>query len=155
MKTKNIFAVTSLFLTLPFQVIAEEKVTLGLGLGSLYSGLGGNIGLKSKTDFKYLSAGCISYSSLNGSVCGAGAGWVKSDLFTENNTNHGIGVYLGVVGTKNENFDEKPIYGVGLGYHYFFSGMENSGFNVGATVVAGKENSGIDAGGMLQIGYQF
>ncbi|MGB0893390.1 MAG: hypothetical protein ACPGUD_03215 [Parashewanella sp.] len=153
MKTKIILGLTSLFITLPFQATAEEKVTFGLGLGSLYSGVGGNIGLKSKTDFKYLSAGCVSYSSLNGSVCGAGVGWVKSDLFTQNNTNHGAGLYLGVVGSKNKNFDKKPIYGIGLGYHYFFSGMENSGFNVGATVVAGKENSGV--GGMLQVGYQF
>ncbi len=154
---KNIIKIGLLSSSLLFSqyVLADEKVTFGLGVGSLYSGIGGNVGLKSKTDFKYFSTGCVSYSSINGSACGVGLGWVKTDLFSSANTNHGTSIYLGVVGSENKRFDKKPIYGVGVGYHYFFSGMENSGFNIGATVIAGKENGDIGLGGMLQLGYQF
>ena len=54
------------------QTLANDNFTFGIGAGSLYSGVGANIGFQSKTDFKYISAGCVSYSSLYGETCGFG-----------------------------------------------------------------------------------
>ncbi len=135
--------------------MANDKLTFGAGIGSLYSGIGINAGIQSKTDLKYVSLGCISYSSSNGETCGAGIGWVTTTLFDSKNTKHGTGMYLGIVGTENHYFDNDPIYGLGLGYHYFLNGINNSGFNLGFTLVAGSTNDGADIGGMLQAGYQF
>ena len=142
-----------------FQVLAEEEqsdFTFGVGLGSLYSGLGANFGVRTDTDFKYVSAGCMAYSTLYGEACGVGVGWVNTDTFDFQTSNHGIGYYLGIVGSEREYYsDYKPVYGAGLGYHYFFNGINNSGFNVGVTGVVGVDHNSIGFGTLLQIGYQF
>ena len=66
--------------------IAEEsqsnQVSVGLGMGFTYSGLGTNLAYVSKTDMKYVSLGCVSYSALDGSTCGFGIGWIKTDLIS-------------------------------------------------------------------------
>ena len=62
----------------PLELLAGEKFSFGAGLGSLYSGLGVNLGMRSGHDFKYVSIGCVGYSDRSGKVCGAGAGWVKT-----------------------------------------------------------------------------
>ncbi|ALO35052.1 hypothetical protein CMT41_10245 [Colwellia sp. MT41] len=59
---------------------ASDDFTFGIGLGSLYSGIGVNTGMQSNVDLKYISAGCVSYSS-QGSTCAMGIGWVKTDIF--------------------------------------------------------------------------
>jgi len=145
----------ALTLVVSSQTLANDNFTFGIGAGSFYSGIGVNAGIQSKTDLKYVSIGCVSYSSLNGEACGAGIGWVKTDLFSSTNNKHGTSVYLGIVGSENTYFNNDPIYGLGLGYHYFFNGISNSGVNLGFTLVAGNENDGLDIGGMLQAGYQF
>jgi len=144
-----------LTLALSSQAIANNTFTFGLGAGSLYSGVGVNIGVQSKTEFKYISAGCVSYSSIYGETCGVGAGWIKTDIFDFQTPKHGASLYIGIVGSEYDNFDRDAIYGVGLGYHYFFKGIDQSGVNLGFTIVAGNENDDIGMGGMLQIGYQF
>ncbi len=53
-------------------------------MGAIYSGLGANVSLLSKTDMKYISAGCVGYSSRYGSTCGFGAGWIVT-LLTDTN----------------------------------------------------------------------
>lgn len=148
-------------LLLPFtlvvssQTLANDNFTFGIGAGSLYSGVGVNIGFQSKTDLKYISAGCVSYSSLYGETCGVGAGWVKTDVFDFQTPKHGISLYVGIVGDEYDDFDRKAVYGAGLGYHYFFNGINNSGVNLGFTIVAGNENDEFVTGGMFQVGYQF
>lgn len=148
-------------LLLPFtlvvssQTLANDNFTFGIGAGSLYSGFGVNIGFQSKTDLKYISAGCVSYSSLYGETCGVGAGWVKTDVFDFQTPKHGISLYVGIVGDEYDDFDRKAVYGAGLGYHYFFNGINNSGVNLGFTIVAGNENDEFVTGGMFQVGYQF
>jgi hypothetical protein len=137
------------------QTLANEHLTFGIGAGSLYSGLGVNVGIQSESDFKYISAGCVSYSSIHGETCGVGVGWVKTDIFEFQTPKHGASIYIGVVDDEYHDFDREAIYGVGLGYHYFVNGINNSGTNFGFTVVAGNENDGIGMGGMFQIGYQF
>ena len=144
-----------LTLAVSSQTLANDNFTFGIGAGSLYSGVGVNIGFQSKTDFKYVSAGCVSYSSLSGETCGVGAGWVKTDIFDFQTPKHGLSLYVGVVGDEYDNFDRKAVYGAGLGYHYFFNGINNAGVNLGFTIVAGNEKNGTGVGGMFQVGYQF
>jgi len=52
-------------------------------------------------------------------IFGLGAGWITTDLFDFQNSKHGASSYAGIVGRKYDNFDDKAIYGAGLGYHYF------------------------------------
>jgi len=126
-----------------------------MGAGSLYSGIGVNAGIQSYTDLKYISAGCVSYSSIYGETCGVGAGWVKTDIFDFQTPKHGASLYIGIVGSEYDNLSHEAIYGVGLGYHYFFKGVGQSGANLGFTITAGNENDGIAMGSMFQVGYQF
>jgi hypothetical protein len=140
---------------LPSQAIANDTFTFGLGVGSLYSGVGVNAGIQSKTELKYISAGCVSYSSIYGETCGVGAGWVKTDIFDFQTPKHGASLYIGIVDSEYNALDHDAVYGIGLGYHYFFKGIDQSGVNLGFTVTAGNENDGIGMGGMFQIGYQF
>ena len=138
---------------------AEESNSIGLGMGISYSGLGVNISQLSENDMKYFSAGCISYSSLFGSACGVGVGWIKTDLFETESDKHGFGAYLGVVGSKRKrgtfNNDNQPAYGIGVSYHYFFNGISSSGTNLGLSFVAGDNGDETESAAILQVGYQF
>jgi hypothetical protein len=144
-----------LALVLSSESFASDTFTFGLGAGSFYSGIGLNAGIQSKTDLKYISVGCISYSSIHGETCGVGAGWVETDIFNFQTPKHGASLYIGIVGSEYDNFDHEAIYGAGLGYHYFFRGIGNSGTNLGFTLIAGNEKDGMGMGGMFQVGYQF
>ncbi len=134
---------------------ANDKLSFGAGFGSLYAGLGINITKQSDTEMKHLSVGCVSYSSIHGETCGAGIGWIKTDIFESQTVNHGLGLYVGIVGTETNFNDRKALYGAGVGYHYFFNGIGESGTNLGVTLVAGDGENGIESGGVIQLGYQF
>jgi len=133
---------------------AQDSFTFGLGLGTAYSGLGVNIGLLSELDMKYISVGCLRYTESN-ATCGAGLGWIKTDLFDTSSNKHGLGVYIGAVGTENSFYSSEIINGVGLGYYYFFNGIADPGFNLGFTLVAGKGDNSSGGGALFQMGYQF
>lgn len=62
----------------------DKGFSIGLGLGAMYSGLGTNLSFVSDNDLKYISTGCVEHGSINGSTCGFGAGWIKTDLFGTN-----------------------------------------------------------------------
>ena len=83
---------------------------------------------------KYVSTGCVSYSSYSGSACGLGVGWIKTDLFNTDSNKHGFGAYIGVVGkdSNQSSFSRKNSakYGIGLGYHYFLNGISESGLKL-------------------------
>ena len=142
-------------LVISSSTLANDNFTFGIGAGSFYSGLGVNAGIQSKTDLKYISVGCVSYSSIYGETCGVGIGWVKTNIFEFQTAKHGASLYVGVVGSEYDNFDHDAIYGTGLGYHYFFNGINESGVNLGFTIVVGNQNDGIGMGGRFQVGYQF
>jgi len=131
---------------------AKEKISFGVGMGATYSGLGINVSHLSKNDMKYVSSGCISYSSYYGSTCGVGAGWIKTDLLKTDSNKHGLGGYIGIVGREYKpnffNPETEAKYGVGVGYHYFFNGIDKEGSNIGLTLVS-------DNAVFLQWGYQF
>ena len=81
-------------------VAAADKTSFGLGVGALYSGLGGNIALIKADDMKFLSIGCseMSRSSIDGTdlTCGLGIGWIRSDIITKRNSKHGLGLNIAV-----------------------------------------------------------
>ena len=147
---------TNIFST---NIKAEESYSFGLGIGPLYNGLGGNIAHISNNEMRYASAGCISYSSLFGSTCGVGLGWIKTDLFESESNKDGYGIYIGTIGSEAEldhdGWDNKPIYGIGVGYHYFFNGIDESGSNLGISFGAGDSNNGTEHRLMFTFGYQF
>lgn len=132
-----------------------DDLTFGLGIGSFYSGLGVNVGVQSETDLKYMSLGCVRFSSLD-STCGMGLGWIQTGLFGLQSLKHGLSLYAGIIGSElNNNYDYSSVYGAGLGYHYFFNGINDSGSNLGFTLVVGSDNPSEQIGGMFQFGYQF
>jgi len=148
-------AITSLFFC-SLGVHAENLFSFGVGIGYSYSGLGVNVSKLAANDIKYFSAGCVSHSTTFGSACGVGIGWITTELLKTPSKKHGLGGYLGIVGSENKinvsSFDNESVYGLGIGYHYFFKGISEPGTNLGFSLVAGEggENSV-----MLQLGYQF
>lgn len=154
MKTSTKSLLFSLILVSSSQTLAKDDFTFGLGAGSLYSGIGVNAGIQSNFDLKYISAGCVNFTSQQ-ATCGMGIGWVKTDLFDFQTPNHGASIYIGVIGSELDYDGYQAVYGTGLGYHYFFNGIGNSGLNLGLTVLTGNGDYGRLTGAMLQVGYQF
>ncbi|MEW6999216.1 hypothetical protein AADZ86_16140 [Colwelliaceae bacterium BS250] len=140
-----------------------KKYSFGIGIGSAYSGIGGNFGIVSKNDMKYISAGCVDSSSMYGTTCGVGAGWIKTDLFDLESNKHGVGVYVSIVGHEsyatfeNEVYSSQDddIYGVGISYTYFMNGINESGTIFGISTHITNADHEDSYGGFLQVGYQF
>jgi hypothetical protein len=133
---------------------ADNEVSFGAGVGSLYSGLGVNAALKGDNHIGYVAAGCLgAMSSSSGWVvpCGIAAGWLRTDLLTIANNRHGIGLYAGPVGYHNN----KTRYGVGLTYEYFMQGVNNRGWNFGTTLATRRENGTAKETLFINTGYQF
>lgn len=138
-----------------FAAQAQTSFSLGLGLGSMYSGLGANVAMVSEHDMKYLALGCLSYNTNTGLTCGGGLGWVKTGFIQSNSDKHGIGLYAGAVGTRSNYYQSEIVYGAGLGYYYFFNGIADAGTNLGLTLVTSGSDNGKGSAIMLQAGYQF
>ena len=56
-----------------------EKLKIGVGLGTLYRGVGAKVAFTSDDNMKYVSAGYLAYSSSYRSSCGMelGADWIE------------------------------------------------------------------------------
>jgi len=137
---------------------AESEMSVGVGTGALYSGIGINVGRRGEHAFGYLAAGCgVGYSSDKGwdVPCGAGAGWILTDLLTKTNDRHGLGIYVGPVSTRGSLGDRKEVYGAGLTYVYFFGDGIAKGWNLGITPTVGKKYGDYRAGALINVGYQF
>jgi len=136
---------------------ADGRLSFGLGMGALYNGLGVNAAFMQGPDLKYVSLGCVSlaYSSNSGasSNCGVGAGWMRSDILS-NNGRHGLGVHLGVTYNSHDDRDEVEVF-VGIPYAYFFKGMTAAGWHAGLTPVLGRRDGDLEGGLLLNLGYQF
>ncbi len=143
--------------------LEERKYSLGIGMGAAYSGIGANFSFVSENDMKYISAGCVEYSSSNGSTCGFGAGWIVTDLFDFNSNKHGFGVYASLVGNEQYgvpegsgySFHDNDYYGFGVSYTYFLRGIDQPGFTFGASLHATNAKEAGKLGSFLQVGYQF
>ena len=137
---------------------AESELSVGVGAGALYSGIGVNVGMRGEHAFAYLAAGCsVGYTSDKGwdVPCGVGAGWIWTDLVTKANDRHGLGIYVGPVSTKGPSGDVKAVYGAGLTYVYFFGDGVAKGWNLGITPTVKKEHGDYRAGALINVGYQF
>lgn len=136
---------------------AEERISFGLGAGALYNGLGANVGFMQASDLKYVSLGCISiaYSSNNGisSNCGLGAGWMRSDILSDNGK-HGLGIHVGVTYNTHDDQDDVEVF-AGVPYVYFFRGMTTGGWYAGLTPTVGRHDGDIKGGLLINLGYQF
>lgn len=155
---KRILIIPLAFLALFRSVasFADNEVSFGVGVGSLYSGIGVNAALKGDSHIGYVSAGCIGigYSDNSGWIlpCGIGAGWIWTNLLTKTNNRHGLGLYAGPVGV---NKNDKARYGIGVTYVYFLQGVNTKGWNVGITQAVGKENGNTKGSLLINVGYQF
>jgi len=137
---------------------AESEMSVGVGTGALYSGIGVNVGMRRESAFGYLAAGCsVGYSSDKGwdVPCGVGAGWIWTDLLTKANHRHGLGIYVGPVSTRGPTGDRKEVYGAGLTYVYFFGDGVAKGWNLGITPTVGKKYGDYRAGALINVGNQF
>ena len=137
---------------------AEGEISVGVGAGALYGGIGANVGRRGDHTFGYLAAGCsVGYSSGKGwdVPCGVGAGWIWTDLLTKASNRHGLGVYVGPVSTKGSVGDRQEVYGAGLTYVYFFGDGIARGWNLGITPTVGKKYGDYRAGLLINVGYQF
>jgi hypothetical protein len=132
------------FLTvfIPSTSFADNEVSFGAGVGSLYSGLGVNAALKGDNHIGYIAAGCVAmgYNSISGWTlpCGIGAGWIRTELLTQANNRHGIGLYAGPVGYQDNR--KVAIYGLGFTYEYFLQGVSTNSWNFGITPTIGQKN---------------
>jgi len=150
--------------TLASDVIDENSLSFAVGAGAPYAGLGGHVAKVSDTDMKYLSLGCIQYSSLMGSACGLGAGWMVTDLFDATSNKHGFGVYAlqnagEEIASRGEGvfaeYQFQRYSALGLNYTYFSNGINQSGFTFGLSIHATNADYDEKINGMFQIGYQF
>ncbi len=149
--------IVSIFSAATTTSIAEDKVSFGVGMGALYNGLGVNVGFMKESNLKYVSLGCtgFSYSSDNeiSSICGIGAGWMRSDILSGNDK-HGLGIHIGVTYNNGDGKNDTEAF-IGIPYLYFFKGMSAGGWNAGLTPIIGKRNGEIKGGLLLNLGYQF
>jgi hypothetical protein len=135
---------------------AADKTSFGLGVGALYSGLGGNLALIKADDLKFLSVGCseFSRSSIDGTnlTCGVGVGWLRSDIITKKNSKHGLGLNIAL---DYDQFHSKAEPSIRLPYVFFFKGIDRKGWNLGLAPLVRWDADGTELGVMLEVGYQF
>ncbi len=129
-----------------------EDITIGAGMGGLYSGMGLNVGIKSQSDFKYVSAGLAPYASRDGNTYATSMGYVNAGLIDANKAKHAIHVYMGFINNEIE-YNYTPY--MGTGYLYFFNGIRRNGGNLGITFMDGNKKDGLGFKTYLQLGYQF
>lgn len=152
-------------LSVPNIALAESQVSIGVGLGSIYSGLGINVSLYEDNDIKYLSYGCFAVvTDTNGnrdSACGLGLGFLKAGILSKGNK-HTVGLHLGAIaaarslGKNGDGYGSlDTVYGIGVPYVFFPSGLSDKGFNVGITPSIGNYKGDTLRRLLLQIGYQF
>jgi hypothetical protein len=162
---KNLLIIASFISVSTFAQSDEvnKQYSMGLGIGAAYSGLGANFAFISATDMKYISIGCAEYSSIFGSTCGFGAGWIVTDLFDSTSNKHGLGIFVTKAGHEsymntdslNYSIQENEYYGAGVSYNYYMNGINKSGFNFGLSAIATNAKYDQKYNGLLQIGYQF
>ncbi len=146
------------------------RFTAGIGVGSLYSTAGINVGMHNSNSLAVLSVGCGGGSSLNGCHESFLVGYYRAGLFGSGSDKHAFGMWAGQTdssayrGVENSNrspsdrtnLDFDPVWGLGIGYAYFHNGIGNSGpvFGLGYQKERG-DNHSRDGRFQLSIGFQF
>lgn len=153
---------------------AKNSFSFGVGIGSMYTKVGGNISYSNREHLAFTSFGVIN-SSTDGTTFGGGLGYINTSLLG-GNKKHGIGIYVGLIADEYVNPNDSvdyissngitysvgsdhvltSRYGASFLYTYFFNGMHKGGLNLGASIGAYKNQfDDITAVPMLQVGYQF
>lgn len=152
---KNTLLSTLIF-SASFFGTAIADTTLGVGVGSLYNGLGVNFGRTSDTSLMYSSLGCMGGSKSDDNYetnCGVGLGYINMLLLPGNN--HGLGLSLGYTYDTND-ISGGSEYHVMPGYYYFFNGLGQRGLNLGfGGRVTRSDEDAADTGLTFNLGYQF
>jgi len=163
-KNRLIIGFLAVLATYPQKHVFASDVTVGAGLGSQYSGLGFNAGLKKWESLFLVSFGITAMGAREDSglatVYGVGASWFSTGAIPQEGDRHALGVYAGSIGGRieflnNEVIEKRSLYGGGLSYGYFFNGLSNSGWNLGLFLGAYSKDDewhGVAAPG---VGYQF
>lgn len=144
----------TIFLTLiiAFPAYAEKEISIGAGLGYMYSGAGANIALRDIHGMQYIGGGISGYSSSVGAGFGFCLGWMRTDLLNFYDDRHAFGVAL----QFSRRTSSSVYLSMGPTYTYFFNGISNPGFNVGVATGVSFEIEGADDFFVFpQIGYQF
>lgn len=172
--SRKLFTVA--FLSLLPTLVYADKLTIGLGFGSLYNGFGANIGLVDKNSLRYFAAGCPGFSiwesrssSAAGDVatsssdsgiesnCGLGVGYARAGLFGTGGSRHAFGLGLGIsddhreAGTPDNGIESH----LRLTYNYFPGGIQKSGINLGLAPVLTIGERNTTQGLLLNFGFQF
>ena len=139
--------------------LCDDKISIGIGVGAPYSGLGVNIALITDRDFKYVAVGCLAHydgdGGKSGNACGAGVGWLRSDWIATDSTKHALGIYLGPVTSRRYKEEIRTEYGAGITYAYFLSGIEKPGLHLGLTPALYRDKGDTKGSIALHLGYQF
>lgn len=150
---------------------ANADMTVGLGLGTLYSGIGLNFGTTTDTSLRYASLGCLGISLGNTDIdssdstertqgdssnCGVGVGYVTTSVLSGKRQGLGLSL-LATNNTVYKNNDGSNLEVTVIpGYYFFFNGIDRSGFNIGAGANFGfREGQSVETGMTLNVGYQF
>ncbi|MBL1260573.1 MAG: hypothetical protein COB33_008585 [Thiotrichaceae bacterium] len=132
--------------------------SLGIGAGAPYTGIGINYGFINNADLKYISFGCMSIgSSSNNAIesnCGFGAGWMRSDIITTKNDNHGIGLHVSATYNTHDNRDDIELF-YGVTYGYYFKGMDSQGWSIGFSPSIINDDKGSHSSLWVNLGYQY
>ena len=148
---KRLFIVFLLFVAGGVSTLsAADKTSFGLGVGALYNGLGGNFALIKADDLKYISVGCSEFGTHV--TCGVGVGWLRSDILTKKNSQHGLGLNIAL---DYDQFHSKVEPSIRMPYVFFFRGLDRRGWNLGVAPLVRWDADGTDLGVMLEVGYQF
>lgn len=125
-----------LSLTLFSNIVEAKRAKeffLDVGLGVEYGGLGTQFHLpfNLKQAEVFMSVGLFSTSTQTGAEVGAGAGM---NYFLDKNNS--LSLYYGVINiekylTETLEVKTEADYGLSVGYKYFFSGKNQSGFSFG------------------------
>lgn len=135
---------------------ADDQISIGVGIGPAYGGLGINVARIVTGNMHYGAIGCFAYSpDRSDTACGAAIGWISTNIFAPTMDKHGIGIHLGAVGSENTPTDITTVYGGGVTYTYFFRGLNSRGTNIGASIVAGEYQRGVKTELLIQVGHQF
>jgi hypothetical protein len=138
--------------------LADDNKSIGVGVGSMYNGLGVSYGLLESNSYKYASIGCLSLSNSDSrgteTNCGIGFGYITTALISKTENNHGLGIHIGVTYNEHKNLDEYEAF-ISPQYVYFFNGINSSGMNLGVNAWSGKRDGESDNGFGFQIGRQF
>ncbi len=145
-----------LALTLFSNIVEAKKSNdffLDAGVGVEYGGLGTQFHLPFyvKQVEVFMSVGLFAASTETGGEVGAGAGMNYS--LDQNNS---LSLYYGVVNKEKHLTDTLEVktesdYGLSIGYKYFFSGKNQSGFSLGVSYNIYQD----DNYPFLSVGYRF